>query len=222
MLSLFIPTGSVSAASIVSPSVYAWSDTSGYVSFAQVTVDDTVLRGYAWSANDGWIHMDPAQGGVFNDGFGNLSGFAWGERLGWIDFDQVSIGRNGRLTGTATGVLVGTLTFDCPEYCDVTTDWRPLNVPGIFSASFGSVSFPVVPPALSDTPATPALSPPSATERNKDIIKDGVFDVLDFNAMMVHWGITQFGDIADMNGDGVVQVLDFNELMVSWGRTYLL
>jgi len=98
----------------------------GYINFENVIVDNSTLSGYAWSENAGWIKFNPAQGGVTQDGNGNLSGSAWGERLGWIDFGNVAIDTaNGQFSGTATGTLVGTITFDCPNYCDVRADWRP-------------------------------------------------------------------------------------------------
>jgi hypothetical protein len=44
----------------------------------------------------------PTNGGVFNDGQGNLSGYAWGEGLGWIDFSNVKIDPNtGEFAGYA-------------------------------------------------------------------------------------------------------------------------
>ena len=47
---------------------YAFSNVGGYVNFATanavVTVTDSALSGYAWSANDGWINLSPAQGGT--------------------------------------------------------------------------------------------------------------------------------------------------------------
>jgi len=122
---LFLPIVYVSAATVLSSHKYAWSNNVGYINFESVIVNDDALSGYAWSANKGLIKFNPANGGVFNDGIGNLSGFAWGEQLGWIDFNNVSInGVTGQFSGTATGTLVGTITFDCPNYCDVQTNWR--------------------------------------------------------------------------------------------------
>jgi hypothetical protein len=143
---LFFPFFSV-AGTIVSPHKYAWSDNAGYINFENVIVGDGALSGYAWSANKGFIKFNPAQGGVFNDGTGNLSGFAWGEGLGWIDFNNVNIGGNGKFSGTATGSLVGTLTFGCPNYCDVETDWRPSAnaVLSAVSQNAGAVLLPAAP-----------------------------------------------------------------------------
>jgi hypothetical protein len=133
---LFIPLFYAEAGTVLSSHKYAWSNNVGYINFEHVTVGDTALGGYAWSANKGFIRFNPAQGGVFNDGAGNLFGSAWGEQLGWIDFDNVHIDANGRFSGTATGVLVGTITFDCPNYCDVQTDWRQTSAsPAILSGA---------------------------------------------------------------------------------------
>lgn len=104
--------------------IYAWSNNSGYINFEDVTVTDNALTGYAWSTNSGWINMSPTNGGVtHNDG--DLSGYAWGDHLGWIDFSGVSIDTStGLFSGAAIGNLIGTLTFDCPTYCNVRTAWR--------------------------------------------------------------------------------------------------
>lgn len=125
----FLPLVYANAGTITSPYKYAWSDQVGYINFAPVnggvTVTNSALSGYAWSENSGYINFAPAQGGVSNDGNGNLSGYAWGENLGYIDFDNVFINTTtGKFSGTATGALVGTINFDCPNYCDVRTDWR--------------------------------------------------------------------------------------------------
>ena len=201
-----------SAGTIVHSHTYAWSNNVGYISFASTTVSDNALGGYAWSANRGWITMSPAQGGVTNDGSGNLSGSAWGEQLGWIDFGTVSINPStGRFSGTATGALVGTITFDCPNYCDVETDWRQATAPitppvAALKGGGGLIANPTPPPAL-----------------------PGVLNILSFNAMMANWGLTQnlaavgsAFNSADINKDGIVDIFDFNILMVYWGATYPL
>ncbi|MDO8561276.1 MAG: S8 family serine peptidase [bacterium] len=42
---------------------------------------------------------------------------------------------------------------------------------------------------------------------------DGSVGLLDFNALMVHWGASGAGDT---NNDGVVDLLDFNSIMINW------
>ncbi len=83
---------STTSGTISATDKYAWSNVGGWVNFAvssttgtsdQVTVTDSALTGYAWSENDGWINLAPAQGGVKNDGEGNLSGYAWDTGAGW-------------------------------------------------------------------------------------------------------------------------------------------
>jgi hypothetical protein len=127
ILGTLLPLVYANAGTITSPYKYAWSDQVGYINFAPVnggvTVTNSALSGYAWSENSGYINFAPAQGGVSNDGNGNLSGSAWGENLGYIDFNNVSINTTtGKFSGTATGPVIGTLTFDCAQ-CDVRTDW---------------------------------------------------------------------------------------------------
>lgn len=225
-LGLFLSVPSVSAGTILDPYQYAWSNQTGYMNFENVIVEDSSLSGSAWSANSGWIKLDLEEGGVVNDGTGNLSGSAWGEQLGWIDFDQVSIHpTTGKFSGTASGPLVGTITFDCPDFCDVRTDWRlAVTPPPGGGEGSGGVGGGVATPAKPDQD-----SELSAKAKNIDIIRDGTVDILDFNAMMVHWssvlslssaegGFT----LADLNNDGVVDILDFNMLMIYWGTHYSL
>lgn len=237
VLGLLAPLSSVLAETIVIPHQYAWSNNIGWISFASTTVGDGALGGFAWSANKGFIKLNPAQGGVLNDGTGDLSGFAWGEQLGWIDFNNVAINANGKFTGSASSALVGTITFDC-NFCDVETDWRPLAVPPVIQpvtvppggggGGGGGGSNVSTPPSFTEPslllPEAGVIQDPVKSARAKqiDIIKDGVVNILDFNALIVNWGRTEKGNIADINGDGVVDIFDFNLLMVYWGITYTL
>lgn len=150
IISIILPFFYANAGTILDSYKYAWSNNVGYINFANVVIEDSVLSGYAWSENAGWIKFNPALGGVLNDGVGNLSGSAWGEGLGWIDFSNVNIGTNGEFSGTASGEKVGTISFDCPNYCDVRTDWSanptptptitPTPLSGSGSSSSGSSS----------------------------------------------------------------------------------
>ncbi len=163
ILGLSLPLSYVSAGTILSSYKYAWSNNAGYINFENVTVSDSVLSGYAWSANNGWIKFDPAQGGVLNDGTGNLSGSAWGESLGWIDFDGVSINAStGIFSGTATGALVGTITFDC-SYCDVRTDWLQATTPPVVSSGSSGGGGYYLNPTPAPNPLTPTTTPPIQT-----------------------------------------------------------
>ncbi len=229
-------------------SLYAWGETIGWINFGtlqgNVHVFDEGLTGYAWGANVGWIHLDPSlTSRVLNDGEGNLSGHAWGEVIGWINFEGVTISDNGAFLGYATVLQDGSLiSFNCAntDSCAASdfhleTDWRPVSVREGEPSSGGTVrqagSRRPAPPSTSasspTTPESPAVVPvPVIPEPSFlfliDIIKDGVFDILDFNEMMVEWGQTQCGVDADMTSDCVVNVLDFNLLMVYWGLTYTL
>ena len=42
-----------------------------------VEVSDSTLTGYMWGENIGWVNLSPTEGGVVNDGNGNLTGYAW-------------------------------------------------------------------------------------------------------------------------------------------------
>jgi len=64
-------------------------------------------------------------------------------------------------------------------------------------------------------PSTPT-SPLSAAAQKVDANKDNKIDVLDFNSLMVNWGKTGTGNVADFDGNGKVDVFDFNLLMINW------
>jgi hypothetical protein len=120
-------TALAATGTIDSTKKYAWSNIGGWVNFAAtmstVTVSDTALTGYVWSANNGWINLSPTDGGVLNDGSGNLSGDAWDETSGWISFEGVTIDADGYFNGQAAGENGYVLNFDCGN-CSVRTDWR--------------------------------------------------------------------------------------------------
>ena len=122
-----IPSVSYASTNITATS--SWGNVLGWVNFGptngDVTVTDTGITGYAWSANYGWINLAPTNGGVVNDGNGNLSGKAWGQDTGWIEFTGVSINSSGVFTGqTASSPIAGIINFSCAN-CLVTTSWRP-------------------------------------------------------------------------------------------------
>lgn len=152
---------------------YAWSNQIGWINFGatngSVSITDSGITGYAWSPYFGWINFAPAGSGVTNaGGLGVLGGHAWGQNTGYISFTGVTINSAGQFTGTATGTIVGTLTFDCTN-CSVKTDWRPVGSrsTGASTASVsvgggGSVgggfgfSAPAIPP-----PQVPSVTIPS-------------------------------------------------------------
>jgi hypothetical protein len=125
---------------------YAWSNNAGWINFGcdscSVQITSSAVTGYAWSDNYGWINLNPTNGGVQNDGVGNLSGYAWGQNAGWIDFGGVTINSSGQFAGTATGDIIGTVNFSCTVTgCPVTTDWRPVfSVGGYSNVSYPSSS----------------------------------------------------------------------------------
>jgi hypothetical protein len=151
---------------------FAWSNNSGWVNWdangGNVSVTDTVFSGYLWSANNGWINLSPTQGGVTNDGEGNLGGFAWDSSAGWIDFTGVHIGTDGRFTGqTTSNPNFGIMTFDCSQ-CAVATDWRPASTRAVLATSNGSgeggASSEGISPAVNPSAPSPgAISPLTGT-----------------------------------------------------------
>ena len=69
-------------------------------------------------------------------------------------------------------------------------------------------------PTLTDIP--PAVTSLTEAQKVYDTNGDDAIDVLDFNALIVHWGETGSAVVADFDGNGVVDVFDFNSLMVHW------
>jgi hypothetical protein len=196
---LFFPLTFVQAGTILDAYKYAWSDNVGYINFAPaqsgVVVSGENLSGYAWSENTGYINFAPAEAGVLNDGNGNLSGFAWGEGLGYIDFENVTINTaTGKFSGTATGTLIGTLTFDC-GFCDVRTDWQPSSggsssgsrVGRISQASKPEKAVVVTPPTQTTKDTSPASFLPASAGTGFEALDDrtteirSVFGRLDFS-----------------------------------------
>lgn len=146
---------------------YAWGDNLGWVNFGcdncNVRITDSGLSGYVWSENYGWINLSPENGGVKNDGKGNLSGYAWGENIGWLDFSGVKIDESGKFRGKVKTDNYGDINFDC-SYCDVRTNWRSSSgsgtpdqtKTGIISRIFGSIGG--------------GISGPVPTEKNFSIV----------------------------------------------------
>jgi hypothetical protein len=58
-------------------------------------------------------------------------------------------------------------------------------------------------------------SPPRFNTHSVDSNSDGKINLLDFNTLMVNWGITG-SNITDFDGSGTVDLLDFNLLMINW------
>lgn len=103
-----------------------------------VTVSDSALTGYAWGEYVGWIHLNPTNGGVTNNGYGVLEGYAWGENTGWINFKPanggVTIDASGNFNGYAWSEMRGWIVFNCAtdSTCGtldhkVKTDWIPIS-----------------------------------------------------------------------------------------------
>ena len=165
-LILFFSLGTVIAhASTINGTIdpqhaYAWSNNDGWLNFGatngNVRVTDTLLTGYVWDTNTGWINLAPSQGGVTNDSEGHLGGYAWGTGTGWINFSGVVIDVMGRFHGTATGSIIGTLTFDCTN-CWVQTDWRSKTVRNAIVQGGGGTYTPPTPVATNTTPVTSVI-----------------------------------------------------------------
>lgn len=70
------------------------------------------------------------------------------------------------------------------------------------------------PPVLTTIP--PAVTTLTAEQKVYDANNDNKIDVMDFNALIVHWGEKGNDVVSDFDGNGSVDVFDFNALMVHW------
>ena len=127
---------------------YAWSENASWIDFGvsggNVHISDSVLTGYAYGENIGWISLNCSNNSscatadykVSNDGSGTLSGYAWSENAGWINFAPsgggVTINSSGEFLGYAYGENIGWVVFNCATTSScgtadykVKTDWRP-------------------------------------------------------------------------------------------------
>lgn len=66
------------------------------------------------------------------------------------------------------------------------------------------------------TATTTTVTSLTAAQKVYDTNNDNSINVLDFNALIVHWGEKGTTVVADFDGNGTVDVFDFNSLMVHW------
>ena len=127
-----------------------WNVTPSVAHLDPVIVGDSLLTGYVFSTQIGWIHLSPtdpahpwgsdpiAGRGVLNDDAGNLSGYAWGQTGSWANFSPSHAGvhidtTTGDFSGYAWIQNYGWMLFDCsstpPDASGtipcVQTTWRP-------------------------------------------------------------------------------------------------
>ncbi|MFA5745089.1 MAG: hypothetical protein WC887_02650 [Candidatus Paceibacterota bacterium] len=158
---------------------YAFSNVGGYVNFAPdkggLTITDSAITGYAWSANTGWINFDTTQSGVTNDGEGTLGGFAWDSNAGWISFSGVTIDSSGQFHGQATGGTVNGVSyginFECTS-CVVSTDWRPASSRPSGSGGGSSSTLPRTTPTQTVTTVTTVSTAPEFPQEKGTVKKD--------------------------------------------------
>ncbi|MEI6316119.1 MAG: chitobiase/beta-hexosaminidase C-terminal domain-containing protein [bacterium] len=126
-----------------------WNVIPAVPNLSPVIVGDSLLTGYVFSSQIGWIHLsptDPTQSwgsgasaghGVVNDNAGNLSGYAWGSVGSWVNFNPTHAGvhidvSTGNFSGYAWIQNHGWMLFDCSHAPDasstvpcVRTTWTP-------------------------------------------------------------------------------------------------
>lgn len=95
---------------------------------------------------------------------------------------------------------------------------HPALCPGTYTFNLGlrGEEYVAPPIAMGGSSYIPSNSTLSAEVQKVDANKDNKIDILDFNILMINWGKTEPGNIADFNGDGVVDIFDFNLLMINW------
>lgn len=118
-----------------------------------VEVSDNEIEGIIWGPSLGWVNLQPFDGGVFNNVYGEVSGSGWGSVAGFVDFSGVSIDpNNGQFSGTAFSQNRGPIIFECPGNSCVITTWRPQGCTDPNATNFvayatqddGSCVFPVL------------------------------------------------------------------------------
>lgn len=118
-----------------------------------------------------------------------------------------------KITNTCGGSYGTPTAPTAPGEC-ATTNGTDTKIVTYHFTSFGSLTAAVAsaPGGGGNTPTATALT---AVQKPYDTNNDDKIDVLDFNALMVHWG--EKGNVAgDFDKNGVVDVFDFNALMVHW------
>lgn len=143
---LFLWISSVAAGNIdpdSNGSRYTYGENIGWLNFDAplspgVTVTDSLVTGFVWSENTGWISLScldtgscgTLSYGIINNGAGNLSGNAWGENIGWVNFEPtgggVQIDECGDFSGQAWGENIGWINFgpDSNAQFRLRTSWE--------------------------------------------------------------------------------------------------
>lgn len=134
-LACLIPLAGHADSTIDPSNSFAHAANAGWIDFHPsasdgIEIEDSFLRGHAYAANFGWIHLGgtPANGhsyandgagdfGVNLDASGRLSGYAYAGNIGWIRFEQTH-GQprldflTGQLSGSVYSGNIGWITLD--------------------------------------------------------------------------------------------------------------
>ena len=102
-----------------------------------------------------------------------------------------------------TPVLNFNLTITTQMPSNETTDTS-----GSTGGGGGGGGYTYVPPVLT--------SELSEAAQAVDTNNDDKIDILDFNTLMVNWGSTAVGNLADFDNNNKVDIFDFNLLMIHW------
>jgi len=142
-----------------------------------------------------------------------------------------------RITGVSTtpSVLIASTTstsYTDTELSDGKYSYQIESYLGNLVSAKSVPTFPVtIDTTVSNDPSSPGNTTPSSggggggggsytpvntTSLAGDINHDRKVDILDFNALLVHWGQKGSNIDADLNGNDVVGILDFNILIVNW------
>jgi len=88
----------------------------------------------------------------------------------------------------------------------VTSPSSPPSTPPVVPGGGGGIT------TIPTTTPTPLSEAAQAVDTNGD----GKIDIFDFNSLVVNWGSTVAGNIADFDSNGTVDIFDFNLLMTYW------
>ncbi len=135
-----------------------------------------------------------------------------------------------RITGTAPSVFVASTTSTSYSDTGLSDGSYSYQVESYLGTLTSAKSLPSTPVTIDTTaPSTGgggggggggSYTPPTTqpTLAQADFNGDGVVNILDFNTLIIHWGMTSGATKADgdANGDGKVDIFDFNILITHW------
>lgn len=185
----------------------------------------------AFASTTGWQTIAPGEGSNAGNVSTGVTGFVMAKPTATPAGGTYSVAQSVTLSASgASSIHYMRNTTDLELSCNNGTVYdtaKPVQITGSALlravACYGSKTSPLASFTYKIVPSSPAPSSSgggsvsnNTTYPAGDINHDGKVDILDFNALLVHWGQKGSNIDADLNGNGVVGILDFNILIVNW------